>query len=71
MELKELVLNKSIKTFPQGEDWLLRHKGRLCIPDVDSLIETILEEAHGSRYSIHMRTPKCIVTYMRFIGGTK
>ncbi|WMV30081.1 hypothetical protein MTR67_023466, partial [Solanum verrucosum] len=37
----------------QGEDGVLRHQGRLCVPDVDGLRETIVEEAHGSRYSIH------------------
>ncbi|WMV37440.1 hypothetical protein MTR67_030825, partial [Solanum verrucosum] len=37
----------------QGEYGVLRHQRRLCVPDVDGLRETILEEAHGSRYSIH------------------
>lgn len=32
---------------------MLRYPGRLCVPDVDNLRERILEEAHGSRYSIH------------------
>ncbi|WMV45381.1 hypothetical protein MTR67_038766 [Solanum verrucosum] len=53
MELKGSVLNKPIETFSQGEDGVLRHQGRLCVPNVDGLRETILEEAHGSRYSIH------------------
>ena len=58
MELKESVLNKAIETFSQGEDGVLRHQGRLCVPDVDGLRETILEEAHGSRYSIHLGATK-------------
>ncbi|WMV54613.1 hypothetical protein MTR67_047998 [Solanum verrucosum] len=53
MELKESVLNKAIETFSQGKYGVLRHQGRLCVPDVDGLREKILEEAHGSRYSIH------------------
>ncbi|WMV50006.1 hypothetical protein MTR67_043391 [Solanum verrucosum] len=53
MELKESVLNNAIETFSQGEYGVLRHQGRLCVSDVDGLRETILEEAHGSRYSIH------------------
>ncbi|WMV46129.1 hypothetical protein MTR67_039514, partial [Solanum verrucosum] len=40
------------------EDGVLRHQGRLCVPDVDGLRETILEEAHGSRYSIHSGATK-------------
>ncbi|WMV46373.1 hypothetical protein MTR67_039758, partial [Solanum verrucosum] len=50
---KESVLGKSVKTFSQGEDGVLRYQGRLCGPDVDGLREKILEEAHGSRYYIH------------------
>ncbi|WMV13559.1 hypothetical protein MTR67_006944, partial [Solanum verrucosum] len=42
----------------QGEDGVLRHQGRLCVLDVDGLRETILEEANGSRYSIHLRATK-------------
>ncbi|WMV50010.1 hypothetical protein MTR67_043395 [Solanum verrucosum] len=53
IELKESILNKAIETFSQGEDGVLRHQWRLCVSDVDGLRERILEEAHGSRYSIH------------------
>ncbi|WMV37248.1 hypothetical protein MTR67_030633, partial [Solanum verrucosum] len=42
----------------QGEDGVLRHQGRTCVSDVDGLRETILEEAHGSRYSIHQGDTK-------------
>ena len=31
----------------------MRIKGRVCVPRVDDLINTILIEAHSSRYSIH------------------
>ena len=31
----------------------MRIKGRVCVPRVDDLINTILTEAHSSRYSIH------------------
>ncbi|WMV46376.1 hypothetical protein MTR67_039761, partial [Solanum verrucosum] len=37
----------------QGGDGVLKYQGRLCVWDVDGLREKILEEAHGSRYSIH------------------
>ncbi|WMV58741.1 hypothetical protein MTR67_052126, partial [Solanum verrucosum] len=58
IELKESVLNKSIEAFFQGGDRVLRYQGRLCVPDVDDLREKILEEALGSRYSIHPGTTK-------------
>ncbi|KAH0776336.1 hypothetical protein KY290_007747 [Solanum tuberosum] len=53
MKLKESVLNKSVEAFSQGGYGVLRYQGRLCISDVDGLREKILEESHGSRYSIH------------------
>ena len=36
-----------------GGDGVLRYQGRLCVPNVEDLRKQILEEAHGSRYSIH------------------
>ena len=33
--------------------FLDRIKGRVCVPRIDDLINTILTEAHSSRYSIH------------------
>ena len=35
------------------EEGVLRIKGRVCVPRVDDLINTILTEAHSSGYSIH------------------
>ena len=37
---------------------MLRYQGRLCVPDVDGLRVRILEEAHGSCYSIHPGSTK-------------
>ena len=34
-------------------DSVLRNQGRLNVLDIDNLRGNILEEAHGSRYSIH------------------
>ena len=53
VELKEVVLKKSIEAFSQWRDGVLKYQGRLCVPDVDGLREQILEKAHSSRYSIH------------------
>jgi hypothetical protein len=33
-------------------------KNRICVPDIDSLCETILKEAHDSVYSIHPGSTK-------------
>ena len=37
----------------KGGDGILRYQERLCVPDVDDLRKQIMEEAHGSHYSIH------------------
>ena len=36
----------------------MRYQGRLCVPNVDDLRNRILEEAHGSCYSIHPGSTK-------------
>ena len=42
MELKEIVISKSNDYFSQGEDGVLRHQGRLCVPDVVGLRELLM-----------------------------
>ena len=32
---------------------MLRYQGRLCVPNVEGLRDQVLQEGHGSRYSIH------------------
>jgi len=64
LELKENVNNQKVITFEQGGDGVLRHQGRLCVPKVDELQERIIEEAHSSRYSIHLGSTK-MYRYLR------
>ena len=42
---------------PRG-DGVFRYQGRLSILDVEDLRNQILEEAHGSRYSIYLGATK-------------
>ena len=58
MELKEFVLIKLNESFSLRGDGVLRYQQRLCVPDVDGLRDRILEEAHGSHYSIHLGSTK-------------
>ncbi|XP_070022880.1 uncharacterized protein [Nicotiana sylvestris] len=51
--LRETVLQGGTKEVSIGEDDALRLQGRLCVPNVDGMRETILEDAHSLRYSIH------------------
>jgi hypothetical protein len=39
----------------QGTVWF---KNQICVPEIDSLRETILKEAHDSAYSIHPGSTK-------------
>ena len=48
-----MVLRGKAKEAIMDEEGVLRIKGRVCVPLVDDLINTILTEAHSSGYSIH------------------
>ncbi|WMV58599.1 hypothetical protein MTR67_051984, partial [Solanum verrucosum] len=58
VELKEMVLKKSIEAFSIEGDGVLRYQCRFCVPIVDGLIEKILEEAHSYWYFINSGTTK-------------
>ena len=47
------MLRQEAKEAIMDEEGVLRIKGRVCVPRVYDLINTILTEAHSSRYSIH------------------
>ena len=51
----------------------MRYQGRLCVSNVDGLRNRILEEAHGSCYSIHLTSTKMFNDYrhMFFLEGFK
>ena len=51
--IRDKVLRGEAKKAQIDEEGFLRIKGRVCVPRVDNLINTILTEAHSSRYSIH------------------
>ena len=53
VRIRDKVLRGEAKEATIDEEGVLRIKGRVCIPQVDDLINTILTEAHSSRYSIH------------------
>ena len=51
--IQDKVLRGEDKEAQIDEGGVLRIKARVCVPRVDDLINTILVEAHSSRYSIH------------------
>ena len=69
MEFKESILDNMNESYSLGDDGVLRYQGRLCVPDVDGLRDRILEEAHGSRYSIHPGSTKMYHDLREIFGG--
>jgi hypothetical protein len=56
-EIRQLIINGKGKDFREDEGvvWL---KDRLCVPDIESIRELILKEAHETAYSIHPGSEK-------------
>ena len=53
IRIRDKVLRGEAKEATFDEEGVLRIKGRVCAPRVDDLINTILTEAHSSRYSVY------------------
>ncbi|XP_060182527.1 uncharacterized protein LOC132612230 [Lycium barbarum] len=58
LKLKEQVEQGQTKRTTIDSYRVLWHDGRLCVLDVGDLRQTIMEEAHSSRYSIHTGATK-------------
>ena len=58
IRIRDKVLRGEAKEAKIDEEGVLRIKGRVCVPRVDDLINTVLIEAHSSRYSIHLGATK-------------
>jgi hypothetical protein len=57
-EIKDLITEGRGPEFTEDEQGAIWFKDRICVPDIDSLRETILKEAHDSDYSIHPASTK-------------
>jgi hypothetical protein len=57
-EIKDLITEGRGPEFTEDEQGTVWFKNRICVPDIDSLRETILKEAHDSVYSIHPGSTK-------------
>jgi hypothetical protein len=51
----------------EGVVWF---KDRLCVPDIKSIRELILKEAHETAYSIHPGSEKMYQDLKKDFGGT-
>jgi hypothetical protein len=57
-EIKDLITEGRGPEFTEDEQGTIWFKDRMCVPDIESLRETILKEAHDSDYSIHPGSTK-------------
>jgi hypothetical protein len=57
-EIKDLITEGRVPEFTEDEQGTIWFKDRICVPEIDSLRETILKEAHDSDYSIHPGSTK-------------
>jgi hypothetical protein len=57
-EIKDLITEDKGPEFMEDEQDTVWFKDRICVPNIDSLRETILKEAHDSNYSIHPSSTK-------------
>jgi hypothetical protein len=61
-EIKDLIIEGRSLDFTKDEQGTIWFKNRICVPEIDSLRETILKEAHDSAYSIHPGSTRCART---------
>jgi ribonuclease HI len=57
-EIKDLITDGRGPEFTEDEQGTVWFKDRICVPDIESLRETILKETHDSDYSIHPGSTK-------------
>ena len=52
-EIKDLITEGRVPEFTEDEQGAIWFKDKICVPEIESLRETILKEAHDLDYSIH------------------
>jgi hypothetical protein len=52
-EIRQLIIDGKGKDFREDAEGVVWFKDRLCVPDIKSIRELILKEAHEIAYSIH------------------
>ena len=57
-EIRQLILEGRCKDFWEDAEGVVWFKDRLCVPNVQSIRELILKEAHETAYSIHPGSEK-------------
>jgi hypothetical protein len=59
-EIRDLITEGRGPEFTEDEQGTIWFKDRICVPDIESLRETVLKEALDSDYSIILVVSRCI-----------
>jgi hypothetical protein len=57
-EIQQLIIDGKGPDFHEDAEGVIWFKDRLCVPDIKSIRELILKEAHETAYSIHTGSEK-------------
>jgi hypothetical protein len=57
-KIRQLIIDGKGKDFHEDVEGVVWFKDRLCVPDIKSIGELILKEAHETTYSIHPSSEK-------------
>jgi hypothetical protein len=57
-EIRQLIINGKGNDFREDAEGVIWFKDRLCVPDIKSIQELILKEAHETTYSMHPGSEK-------------
>jgi hypothetical protein len=57
-EIRQLIIDGKGKDFREDTEGVVWFRDRLCVPDIKSIRELILKEAHETAYSIHPGSEK-------------
>jgi hypothetical protein len=57
-EIRQLIIDGKGKDFHEDAEGVVWFKDRLCVPNIKSIRELILKEAHETAYSIHRGSEK-------------
>jgi hypothetical protein len=61
-EIGQLIINGKGKDFCEDAEGVVWFKDKLCVPNIKSIQELILKEAHETTYSIHLVVRRCTKT---------
>ena len=68
-EIKDLITEGRGPKFTKDEQGTIWFKDKICVPEIESLHETILKEAHDLDHSIHPGSTKMYQDLKQNIGG--